>query len=186
MICFHCEGLENADKFSCLGLSYTETSCSLLNLHVYQPGVDRRFQNHLQSFLLNALALSILLCTARSHAVIWHRCRVSYTFYTSDNPVQPKKKQRSRYVNPQQAWEQVKVWCSARFAVYDRAQKQHVPDLRSSYPATRLFSFDCLLTYTKSFAPIMSVATKDSCVLSVFMAIIPTLELTLSKCTPNI
>ena len=43
VICFHCEGLENADKFSCLGLSYTETSCRLLNLHVYQPGVGRRF-----------------------------------------------------------------------------------------------------------------------------------------------
>ena len=42
-ICFHREGLENADKFSCLGLSYTETSCRLLNLHVYQPGVGRRF-----------------------------------------------------------------------------------------------------------------------------------------------
>ena len=37
------KGLENADKFSCLGLSYTETSCRLLNLHVYQPGVGRRF-----------------------------------------------------------------------------------------------------------------------------------------------
>ena len=43
VICFHWEGLENADKFSCLGLSYTETSCRLLNLHVYQPGVGRRF-----------------------------------------------------------------------------------------------------------------------------------------------
>ena len=31
VICFHCERLENADKFSCLGLSYTETSCRLLN-----------------------------------------------------------------------------------------------------------------------------------------------------------
>ena len=41
VICFHCEGLENADKFSCLGLSYTKTSCKLLNLHV--PGVGRRF-----------------------------------------------------------------------------------------------------------------------------------------------
>ena len=40
---YHCEGFENADKLSCLGLSYTETSCRLLNLHVYQPGVGRQF-----------------------------------------------------------------------------------------------------------------------------------------------
>ena len=46
MICFHYEGLaiENADRFSCLDLSYTETtSCRLLNLHENQPGVGRRF-----------------------------------------------------------------------------------------------------------------------------------------------
>ena len=29
VIYFYCEGLENADKFSFLGLSYTKTSCKL-------------------------------------------------------------------------------------------------------------------------------------------------------------
>ena len=91
VICFHYEGLENSDKFSCLGLSYTETSCRLLNLHFYQPEVGRRFQNHLQSFLLNASALSTLLCTAVSHAVIWHRCRVSYTSYIFQQPGEAKE-----------------------------------------------------------------------------------------------
>ena len=43
VICFHCEGLENADKFGCLSLSYTEKTGRLLNLHVYQPGEGRRF-----------------------------------------------------------------------------------------------------------------------------------------------
>ena len=33
LICFHCrEGLENADKRSCLGLSNTKTSCMYTNL----------------------------------------------------------------------------------------------------------------------------------------------------------
>ena len=43
VILLHCDELEITDKFSCLGLSYTEKSCRLLNPHVYQPGVGRRF-----------------------------------------------------------------------------------------------------------------------------------------------
>ena len=118
MFCFHCEGLENADKFSCLGLSYTKTSCRLLNLHFYQPEVGRRFQNHLQSFLLNASALSTLLCTARSHAVVWYCCRVSYTFYIFQQPCEAK--------------EEIKVTLYKSSWIHESTQKKHKEKKRVS------------------------------------------------------